>query len=251
MDYQVKKAGKFQYIEEGEGEVLLLLHGLFGAMSNYEQLISHYSKKYRVLVPVLPLFELPVRELSVMKLMEFTVDFIDHLELTKVHALGNSLGGHVALLLTLHHSDRVKSLTLTGSSGLYENTMGDTYPRRQDYDFIAEKAKSTFFNREVATKELIDNIFEIVNNPEKGLRIVVTAKSAIRHNLEKDLVNIKQPTLLIWGKNDIVTPPFVGEDFHKGIENSTLHLIDECGHAPMMERPEQFIQHLDAFLAEQ
>jgi pimeloyl-ACP methyl ester carboxylesterase len=67
--------------------------------------------------------------------------------------------------------------------------------------------------------------------------------------LGEELNQIKQPTLLVWGNNDIITPPFVGEEFKKLIPNSELHFIDKCGHAPMMEVPQEFNTILTNFLS--
>ena len=74
------------------------------------------------------------------------------------------------------------------------------------------------------------------------------AKSAIRNNLGEELREIKQPTCLIWGNNDTITPPFVGKEFNRLIPNSELHFVDKCGHAPMMEVPVAFNEILDQFL---
>jgi 2-hydroxy-6-oxonona-2,4-dienedioate hydrolase len=250
MKYQIKEIGQFKYLEEGEGEILLLLHGLFGTLSNFDALIDDFKSEYKVIVPVLPIYEAPIRELSVDYLMHYTLNFLKDkgYEGQKMHVLGNSLGGHVALFLTLAHPELVKSLTLTGSSGLFENTLGDTFPKRQNYQFIQRKTEYTFYDPNVASKELVDELFEIVNNNEKAMRVVAVARSAIRDNVENKLHNIKCPTLLVWGKQDRITPPFVGEDFHKGIANSQLNFINRSGHAPMMERPEEFNIILDKFL---
>jgi len=60
MTYEIKQYDKFKYIEEGEGEPLILLHGLFGALSNFKDLVEHFKKQYKVIVPLLPLFELDI-----------------------------------------------------------------------------------------------------------------------------------------------------------------------------------------------
>ena len=162
--------------------------------------------------------------------------------------MGNSLGGHVGLVYVLSHPEKIKTLTLTGSSGLFENAMGDSYPKRGDYEYIKAKTAATFYDPAVATKELVDEVFEITNSRIKVIKIIALAKSAIRNNLGEELGQIKVPTLLIWGKNDTVTPPFVGEEFHKLIPNSELAFIDKCGHAPMMEVPDAFNTILERFL---
>lgn len=248
MQYEVKEHNKFRYIEEGQGEPLVLLHGLFGALSNFKDLIEYFRHQYRVIVPMLPLFELDLLHTSVSGLAKHVHKFLELKELTQVHLLGNSLGGHVALLYTLKHPERVKSLILTGSSGLFENGMGDTYPKRGDYEYIRKKTEVTFYDPRMATQELVDEVFSITNNRLKVIKIIALAKSAIRNNLGEELNGIKQPTLLIWGNNDTITPPFVAREFHKLIPNSELHFIDKCGHAPMMEVPGEFNVILHKFL---
>ena len=248
MQYEIKQKDKFKYIDEGNGEPLLLLHGLFGALSNFKDLIEHFRRTHRVIVPMLPLFELDIFHTTVGGLEKHVQKFIEAMDLRDIHLLGNSLGGHVALVHILKHPERIKSLILTGSSGLFENGMGDTYPKRGDYEYIRKKTEMTFYDPAIASKELVDEVFEITNNRLKVIKIIALAKSAIRNNLGEELNQIKQPTLLIWGNNDIITPPFVGKEFQKLIPNSELHFIDKCGHAPMMEVPEEFNQILDKFL---
>jgi 2-hydroxy-6-oxonona-2,4-dienedioate hydrolase len=248
MTYEIKEEDKFKFVEEGEGETLLLLHGLFGAMSNFEDLVDHFSKKYKVVVPILPLFDLDIFHTSVGGLEKYVQRFIESRGYTNIHLLGNSLGGHVALVHVLKHPELIKTLILTGSSGLFENGMGDSYPKRGDYEYIKKKTQLTFYNPETATKELVDEVFEITNSRVKVIKIIALAKSAIRNNLGDELNQIKQPTLLIWGNNDIITPPFVGKEFNKLIPNSELHFVDKCGHAPMMEVPDEFNAILDTFL---
>jgi 2-hydroxy-6-oxonona-2,4-dienedioate hydrolase len=248
MEYEIKQEEKFKYIEEGEGEPLVLLHGLFGALSNFRDLIEYFRKHYKVVVPMLPLFELDLLHTTVGGLEKFVNKFIEYKNYRNVHLLGNSLGGHVALIHVLKHPERIRSITLTGSSGLFESGMGDTYPKRGDYEYIRKKTEMTFYDPAVASKELVDEVYEIVNNRLKALKIITLAKSAIRNNLGEELNQIKQPTLLIWGNNDGITPPFVGREFQGLIPNSELHFIDKCGHAPMMEVPEEFNSILHKFL---
>jgi pimeloyl-ACP methyl ester carboxylesterase len=226
----------------------MLCHGLFGALSNFSDLIEKFRHTHKVVVPILPLFDLDILHTTVSGLEKHIASFIEHKNYTNIHLLGNSLGGHVALVYILKHPERVKSLTLTGSSGLFENAMGDSYPKRGDYEYIKNKTAQTFYDPAVATPELVDEVFEITKNRIKVIKIIALAKSAIRHNLGEELNQIQQPTLLIWGKNDIVTPPFVAEEFKKLIPNSQLHFIDKCGHAPMMEVPIEFNSILEKFL---
>lgn len=249
MSYEIKQDGKFKFIEEGEGDVLMLLHGLFGALSNFQDIIEHFRKNYKVVVPILPLLDMDLLNTTVGGLQKFVNRFIEQRNYTAINLLGNSLGGHVALVHILRNPEKIKSLILTGSSGLFESAMGDTYPKRGDREYIRNKTAFTFYDPAMATEELVNEVFEITNNRIKVIKIIALAKSAIRNNVGDQLKNIQQPTCLIWGQNDTVTPPFVGEEFHKLIPNSELHFIDKCGHAPMMEVPGEFNKILEAFLA--
>lgn len=248
MNYELKQKDKFKYLEEGQGEPLLLLHGLFGALSNFADLIEHFRQTHKVIVPMLPLFELDIFHTSVGGLEKHVHKFIETMGYNNIHLLGNSLGGHVGLVHVLKHPEKIKTLTLTGSSGLFENGMGDSYPKRGDKEYIRKKTEVTFYDPAMATEELVNEVFEITNNRLKVIKIIALAKSAIRNNLGEELNQIKQPTLLVWGNNDTITPPFVGEEFKKLIPNSELHFIDKCGHAPMMEVPGEFNVILENFL---
>ncbi|RKR82551.1 pimeloyl-ACP methyl ester carboxylesterase [Mucilaginibacter gracilis] len=248
MDFVLKEEDGFSYIEKGEGDVLLLLHGLMGALSNWEQVIEEYSKKYKVIIPMLPIYDLPLLTTGVKTLSKYVHRFVKFKDLNNFVLIGNSLGGHVALIYSLSHPEYVRALVLTGSSGLYENAFGGSFPRRESYDFVKEKVEYTFYDPQTATKELVDEVFGMVNDRHKVIRILAMAKSAIRHNMAKDVHKITIPVALIWGRNDKITPPDVAEEFNKLIPNSELHWIDKCGHAPMMERPEEFNSLLKGFL---
>jgi len=248
MKYEVIEDNGFKYVEAGKGETLVLLHGLMGELSNWEPVIDHFKDQYHILVPILPIYELPILTLGVKSLSKYVHRFIKYRKLGQVVLIGNSLGGHVGLVFTAAHQEHVKALVLTGSSGLYENAFGGSFPRRESYDYIKEKVEFTFYDPATATKELVDEVFKTVNERSKVIRILALAKSAIRHNMSKELSRITIPVSLIWGKQDKVTPPEVADEFHQLLPNSELNWVDLCGHAPMMERPEIFNEYLDKFL---
>lgn len=248
MEFEIKEENGFRYVEEGEGEVLLLLHGLMGALSNWEGVINEYKSQYRIIIPMLPIYELPLLTTGVSTLGKFVHKFVKHKKLKDFVLLGNSLGGHVGLIYTLNHQELIKALVLSGSSGLYENAFGGSFPRRESYDFIKEKVEFTFYDPAIATKELVDEVFQTVNDRSRVIRILAMAKSAIRHNMSKDLYKIKVPVCLIWGMNDKVTPPEVANEFHLLLSDSELNWVDKCGHAPMMEQPDEFNKYLKGFL---
>lgn len=248
MALNVIEEGGFQYVEAGSGEPIVLLHGLFGALSNWNYVLDRFKDRYRILIPLMPIYTMPIIHLGVRGLADFIHDFLVHKQLDRVTLLGNSLGGHVALVYVTRHPERVKAMVLTGSSGLYEKAFGDTYPKRGDRDYIREKVAMTFYDPAVATDELVDEVLNTTNDRAKVLRILTMAKSAIRHNMRKDIPNIQCPVCLIWGKQDGVTPPNVAEEFHQLLPDSELHWIDQCAHAPMMEHPEEFNEILDGYL---
>lgn len=248
MNYQIHEEAGFRYVDEGQGEVLLLLHGLFGALSNWEGVIRTFSDRYRVIIPLLPIYEMPIRQASLEGLLAYIEKFVAQKSLQDMTLLGNSLGGHLAILYTFNHPDLVHRLVLTGSSGLFENGMGGSFPKRGSYDYVAERVAYTFYDPKVATKELIDEVFEITTSIPKCMSIVGIAKSAQRNNVAKDLHRIHIPTLLVWGLNDTITPAEVGHEFNRLIAGSELHFIDRCCHAPMMEHPDYFNQLLENWL---
>ena len=248
MTITVKEEGGYKFVDEGKGDVLLLLHGLFGALSNWEGVVSRFSKNFRVVIPMLPIYEMPIKEAGLEGLRKFVEDFVAFKNLSDMIIMGNSLGGHIALLYTLKNSSKVKKLILTGSSGLFEDSMGGSYPKRGNYEYIKERVAYTFYDPNVATKDLIDEVFETTKSIPKCMRIVAIAKSAQRNNLAEELNFIKAPTLLVWGLNDTITPPIVAHEFNRLIPNSALKFIDRCSHAPMMEHPDKFNELVEDFL---
>jgi pimeloyl-ACP methyl ester carboxylesterase len=248
MAIEVKEENGFKFVDEGQGPVLLLLHGLFGALSNWEGVVNRFSKNFRVVIPMLPIYEMPIKEAGLDGLRKFVEDFVSFKKLENLIIMGNSLGGHIALLYTLQNSDKVKKLILTGSSGLFEDSMGGSYPKRGNYDYIRERVAYTFYDPNVATKDLVDEVFETTRSIPKCMRIVAIAKSAQRHNMAEDIPKITAPTLLVWGLNDTITPPIVAHEFNRLIPNSSLKFIDKCCHAPMMEHPEKFNELVEEFL---
>jgi pimeloyl-ACP methyl ester carboxylesterase len=248
MSIQVRQEGGFRFIDEGEGENILLLHGLFGSLSNWDGVVNHFRSRYRVIIPMLPIYEMPLKEAGLEGLRKFVEDFVDFKQLNNLIIMGNSLGGHIALVYALKNPEKVSKLVLTGSSGLFEDSMGGSYPKRGNYAYIKERVEYTFYDPRVATKELVDEVFETTNSIPKAMRIVAIAKSAQRHNMAEDLPRITIPTLLVWGLNDTITPPMVAHEFNRLMPNSTLRFIDRCCHAPMMEHPEKFNDLVSDFL---
>lgn len=249
--HELKVEQDYSYLEVGEGTPIVVLHGLMGGLSNFDSVTSHFSQNgYKVVIPELPIYTMSLLKTNVKSFAKYLHDFIDYKGFEEVILLGNSLGGHIGLYHTKLFHEKVKALVITGSSGLYESAMGSGYTKRSDYEVIKKKAQDVFYDPEVATKEIVDEVYETVNNRNKLVKTLAIAKSAIRHNMAKDLPNMHTPTCIIWGKNDTVTPPDVATEFHSLLPDSDLFWIDKCGHAAMMEHPEEFNKILHAWLKE-
>ena len=251
MKNNLRKEGKFSYVEEGEGTPIVILHGLMGGLSNFTGVMDFFPKNgYKVVIVDLPIYSMPLIKTSVANFAKHLKEFIDFKGFEEVILLGNSLGGHIALLATKMFPEVVKALVITGSSGLYESAMGESYPKRGDYDYIKKKAENVFYDPKIATKEIVDDVFESVNDRNKLIKTLAIAKSAIRHNMSKDLPKMQTPTCIIWGRNDNVTPPEVAEDFYRLLPDADLFWIEKCGHAAMMEHPEPFNEILYKWLTD-
>ena len=246
----VKKEGKFRWLEEGkDGQPVILLHGLMGGVENFGEMVDFISTECKVYGIDLKLFEgRSLLNVSVKALSDYLYEFMCQLGIESAVLIGNSMGGHIGLIFAKNHPEKVDGLILTGSSGLFEESMGNSFPRRGDKNYIRKKTEEVFYDPKVATDELVDRVFEIANNRVTILKLLGYAKSAIRHNMAKDIPKITKPTCLIWGAEDKVTPPHVAEEFHKLLPNSELNWIPLCGHAPMWEHPKSFSEIVLQFL---
>lgn len=241
MTQNLKKESHYSFMEVGEGQPIIVLHGLMGGLSNFDGVTNFFSENgYKVVIPELPVYTMALLKTNVKNFAIFLKEFIDFKGYQDVILLGNSLGGHIGLYHTKMFPENIKGLVITGSSGLYESAMGSGYTKRSDYEVIKKKAQDVFYDPEIATKEIVDEVFETVNDRNKLVKTLAIAKSAIRHNMAKDLPKMDTPTCIIWGKNDTVTPPEVAEEFHALLPDSNLFWIDKCGHAAMMEHPDTF-----------
>lgn len=241
---------EFSVVEEGtEGPTMLLLHGLFGALSNWESTLSLFSKYARCIALHFPILTGHTSEVKVKALAAFTEYYIRSRNLGPVVLCGNSLGGHVALRVALSSPELVDCLLLSGSSGLYEHT-ADTLPVRPNSSFIREHMARVFYNRDFITDEAVDEILDILSRRSNHLNLIHAARSAKKDNLQKVLHQVVAPTLLLWGENDEVTTMDVAHIFERSIPNSKLVSVAACGHAPMIEHPEWFAKEVAAFLKE-
>ncbi|MDZ7692619.1 MAG: alpha/beta hydrolase [Balneolaceae bacterium] len=248
--YNVKQADRYKYIDfkdvDGREKTLVLLHGMFGGLSNFDPMLSRLSG-YSVFVPEIPVYSFERQNLTIPKLADWLDELLVQQDISEPILVGNSMGGHIALQHALNFPEKAKALVLTGSSGLFENDLGSSRPRRYDRNYVKERASLTFYE-DLVNEKIIDEILEVLQSPEKLTRLLRVARSTHEHNLEDRLSEINQPVLLIWGKNDVITPPHVAEQFLEKLPAASLRWINRCGHAPMMERPDEFVACLEAFL---
>jgi 2-hydroxy-6-oxonona-2,4-dienedioate hydrolase len=242
---------RFRWTERGDGDPVVLLHGLMGEMDHWESALETLGAFCRPIALELPLFDPGLVDVSVPGLADYVRRFMEALELRSAVIGGNSLGGHLALELALAHPEQVTGLILSGSSGLFERTFTRNVPHRPSAAYVREKMEEIFYDPTLVTLERVESIRRIVTTPRLAVRVLRVARSAKRHNLEERLGDVRVPTLIVWGKEDRITPAEVAERFHAGIPGSQLVYLPNCGHAPMLERPEAFDAVVSEWLSEQ
>ncbi len=250
LTWEITQRDGYRYAFAGrvDAQPIILVHGLFGALSNWHATLQALAERYAVYVPLLPIYERSPVEPSLAGLAEYLMAFYRGEALPPAVWVGNSLGGHLSLLVARDHPHAVRGLVLTGSSGLFEDTMGSSFPRRSSREYVAEKVRYTFYDPRHATPALIEEVYTIVNDNYKALRVLKIARDAQRSFVGEWLPKITVPTCLIWGLNDTITPVAVAYAFYRLLPNAELHFIDMCGHAPMMENPQRFHEILLRFL---
>lgn len=239
----------FTVIDGGgsSGQTILLLHGLFGALSNWDSTLPLMAKNNKPIALQFPILTGHRSEVKVKALAAYTEFYIRKNNLAPVTLCGNSLGGHVALRLALSSPELVDCLILAGASGLYEHSV-DSLPIRPDHKFVRDHMARVFYHQQFVTDEAVDEIAQILTSRVHTLNLIHAARSAKKDNMQDVLPLIKAPTLLLWGEDDVVTTMQVAETFHRLIPNSKLVSIKNCGHAPMIEYPEWFSGEVDKFL---
>ncbi|MBI5393895.1 MAG: alpha/beta fold hydrolase [Verrucomicrobia bacterium] len=227
----------------------LLLHGMFGKAVHWASCADHLTERlWKVMVPDLPVFDMPRHETGIEGLARRATELMDHEGIQRAVIGGNSLGGHIALQMALRYPQRVAALILTGSSGLFERSFQNRVPRRPSRDWLRAKAREVFYDEAHVTESLLNEIKDTVCDPRRALNIIRIAKSAKHDNLRHVLHQIRCPVLLAWGEDDNITPPSVAHEFKECLPDAELHFIPRCGHAPMMERPHEFNQIVERFL---
>jgi pimeloyl-ACP methyl ester carboxylesterase len=236
---------------------IVFLHGLFGGPRDWIPVANQLANDYMCIVVELPL-DLASADMQfddIHTLTDYTFDVIEHCGLvrnylnnsTKLILCGNSLGGQVAIDYVLKTSYMIDSLVITGSAGLFERGLSDGNRPKMNKETIRRLAEGVFYNTDHCTDIMVDEVYEMLNT-RKALRFLLKIAKATRNtNFSDELHRIDIPTLLVWGKQDVVTPPEVAEEFKQKIKHSQLTYIDKCGHAPQIERPDEFVSAFRKF----
>jgi pimeloyl-ACP methyl ester carboxylesterase len=217
-------------------------------MDHWDAALDALAPWARLLAPALPLFDPALEEPSLAALAEHVRALMDALEIGRAVVGGNSLGGHVALELALAHPERVSGLVLTGSSGLFERGFTRGVPHRPTAAYIREKMEEIFYDPALVTDAWVESVHHTVTTRFSALRVLKVARAARARSVEPLLPTLQAPTLLVWGRDDRITPAAVAERFHALIPRSHLVYLPRCGHAPMLEQPDAFNRALRQWL---
>src|SRR5262249_22220985 len=241
---------EFRWLERGEGEPIVLLHGLMGKMSHWDDTLESLAPVGRAIALSLPILERDMPKISIAGVARYVACFLDALEIPRAVVGGNSLGGDVALALALDHPERVSGLLLTRASRLFERNFAPGVPHRLTTEYVREKMEEVFFDARLVTPEWVESVRRVVTTRASALRVLRFARAAKRHNIEERLRDVALPARLVWGRDDRITPPDVAERFHRLLPESSLFFLPRCGHAPMLEQPDAFNEVVAEWLVE-
>ncbi len=244
------KEVKAAVAETGSGPAVVFLHGLVGLNDHWDEVVQRTRAAARCVMLELPLLDLEGDDCSIHGATELTVRFLDqHLRQPAV-LVGNSFGGHVATKIALERPDLCRGLVLAGASGLIEKSMVSDIQIRPSREWLQRKIGELFFDQSKMNPADVERAFQQLSLRGRARAMVKLSRSARRNHLGDQISAITTPTLLIWGRQDIVTPPEAADEFKAKIRDSRLVWFDQCGHAPMIECPQAFAHALTGFVGE-
>ncbi len=226
--------------DSGRGVPFVFLHGLVGLNDHWEGVTARIRDRVRCVLFELPLLRLRGDHCSIHGATDLTARFVHERFTEPVVLVGNSFGGHVAARLAIDHAELVRGLVLTGASGILEKSMVSDVQIRPSREWLARKIGELFFDRAHMRENDLDRAFAELSDRGGARAMVKLSRSARKDHLGDRMRDIRVPTLLVWGKQDVVTPPEAAQGFARSIPGSTLVWLDKCGHAPMIEKPEEF-----------
>lgn len=234
--------------EVGRGVPLVFLHGLVGLNEHWEGVVDRVSGQSRCVLFELPLLQLRGEHCSIHGATDLTARFLREYFNEPVVLVGNSFGGHVASRLAIYCPELVRGLVLAGASGLIEKSMVADVQIRPSREWLRRKIGELFHDQSAMRESDLDRAYAELSDRGGARAMVKLSRSARRDHLGDAMSQIRQPTLLIWGRQDIVTPPEAADGFQRHIPHAKMVWLDQCGHAPMIEKPEQFARAVVEFL---
>ncbi len=236
--------------EVGTGPAVVFLHGLVGLNDHWEEVVARACPRVRCVLFELPLLNLPRDICSIGDVADLTQRFVrEHLD-EPVVLVGNSFGGHVALRMALEQPEIVSGVVLAGSSGLIEQSTVREVQTRPSREWLAERLAELFYDRVHVRESDLDRAYKELSKRSCARAMIRLSRSARRNHLGEKVNRLKAPALLLWGRQDVVTPPEAAEQFHKLLPDSRLVWFDQCGHVPMVEQPDGFAAELVRFTTE-
>jgi pimeloyl-ACP methyl ester carboxylesterase len=246
-------------LDRGTGSPVIFLHGLGGSIESWTNNLASLSAGVRTIALDLPGFgqsSKPRLKYTVLYYRDFLIKFMKHLGLESASIVGSSLGGHIACELALAKPDLVKKMVLVSPAGALPRSFKAS-PALKRYIKVTsarsiEEVKRALY---AVDKKPVDGsyarvVFERFSDPDaKEAFLSALRGSAAAPRLQGRLHRIKAPTLLIWGKEDIMIPVKFVEPFVR-MKNCRVVMLERCGHRPHSERPAVFNQMVSSFLAE-
>lgn len=229
---------------------VVFLHGLVGLNDHWEGVVSRIRPRWRCTLFELPLLRFSGDICTIEGVTDLTVRFLHEHVRAPAILVGNSFGGHVALRIAIDQPELVRGLVLAGSGGLVEKTLVSDIQLRPTRPWLRRKIAELFFDERNMRESDVDRALAELTAKGGARAMVRLARSARKDELRGSIGRVKAPTLLVWGRQDVVTPPEAAQGFKDLIPHSRLAWIDQCGHAPMIEAPERFADELLQFGAQ-
>jgi 2-hydroxymuconate-semialdehyde hydrolase len=254
------------YHDVGAGKPVLLLHGSgpgVSAWANWRLTIGDLSPHFRLLAPDMAGFgysDKPANTVYTRQLwLDQIVAFLDAVGVDKVHVIGNSFGGSMALALAIHHPDRVNRIVLMGSVGVpFELTPGldAVWGYEPSFENMQTIMRIFAYNQALVGDQLVQLRYEASTKPgsNEAYSAMFPAPrqrwvEAMSHS-EADIRAIEHPTLLVHGRDDKVIPLSTSTTMLNWIDNSRLHIFGRCGHWTQIEHAKAFAQLVTNFLGD-
>jgi pimeloyl-ACP methyl ester carboxylesterase len=249
---------RIHYVEAGSGPVVILLHGLGADVSSWAATVGPLSQKYRVIAPDQVGFgrsDKPMINYRIATLVDFLDAFYKELKIEKASLVGNSLGGWTAAAFAIAHPEKVERLALVDAAG-FRITQGfdsrvASWLNPSTLDDTKQILSLIFYNKQAFVNDVTAGAFftrKVMANDGYTVQRFIDAAMRGDDVLDDRLSRVKQPTLIIWGREDLLTPLAMGERFKKEIAGSQLLVIEKCGHVPQLEKATEFNAALMKFL---